>query len=96
MRASAAQHQPPQIHFRAKIRLAVEVLTISYSARAEITHGAASDRPHVDICTKKRHGCLATPDGKGAFTFFRVMTGELIKKEGKSAPTAELRITYDR
>ena len=59
-------------------------------------YGAGSSRPHVDVCAKKRHGCLATPDGKGAFTFFRVMTGELIKKEGKSAPTAELRITYDR
>ena len=43
VRASAAQHQPPQIHFRAKIRLAVEVLTISYSTRAGITYGGGSD-----------------------------------------------------
>ncbi|MEU9015193.1 hypothetical protein AB0D12_36820 [Streptomyces sp. NPDC048479] len=74
----------------------MEVLAISYITRAEITYGVGSDRRHVDVCAKKRHGCLATPDRKGAFAFFRVMTGEVMKKEGESAPTGELRITYDR
>lgn len=41
------------------------------------------------MCAKKRIGQANYPVGKETFTFFRVMTGEVMKREGEQAHLQE-------